>query len=135
MLLRKCIYVNGKANEEVAVRTGKASSVFQKLGNIWKFRKITRKTKLKLYKSKVISVLLYASETWKTNKTTKSRRRGFRGRRLRRIHGVKWQDRVTNREIAERAGIGDINVEIKRRRWKYLRNVLRMEDIALQKDQ
>ena len=92
------------------------------------------KTKIKLYKSNVRPVLLYAAETWMTNKEIESRLRGFEGRYLRRILGVRWQYRVSNREVAVRAGIGDINMEIKHRRWRYLAHVLRREEDSIVKD-
>ena len=126
--LGSVVNINGEVKEEVNIRIGKAATAFRKLGNIWKSRKISRKTKIKLYNSNVRSVLLYAAETWKTNKEIESRLRGFEGRCLRRILGVRWQDRVSNREVADRTGIGDINTEIRQRRWKYLGHVLRMKE-------
>ena len=44
---------------------------------------------------------------------------------------MRWQDRVSNKEVAERTGIGDINMEIKRRRWRFLRHILRREEDSL----
>ena len=129
--LGSVVNINGEVKEEVNIRIGKAAAAFRKLGNIWKSRKISRKTKIKLYKSNVRSVLLYAAETWRTNKEIESRLRGFEGRCLRRILGVRWQDRVSNREVAERTGIGDINMDIKRRRWRYLGHVLRREEDSI----
>ena len=76
-------------------------------------------------------MLLYPAETWRTNKEIESRLRGFEGRCLRRILGVRWQDRVSNREVPERTGIGDINMEIKCRRWRYLGHVLRREEDSI----
>jgi hypothetical protein len=64
----------------------------------------------------VRSVLLYASETWKTNKAIESWLRGYEERCLRKIFRVRWRDRVSNREIVERTGIGDLNAEIEGRR-------------------
>jgi hypothetical protein len=40
-----------------------------------------------------------------------------------------WQDGVGKKEVAERTGIGNINEEIKCRRWKCLGHVLRNKDI------
>jgi hypothetical protein len=45
----------------------------------------------------------------------------------------KNKDWVRNIEVAKRTGIGDINVKIKRRKWKYLGHVLRMEDGSIVK--
>lgn len=33
------------------------------------------------------------------------------------------RDRKSNKEMPERTGIADLNVEIKKRRWKYLPNL------------
>jgi len=85
------------------------------------------RTKINIYKSNVRSVLLYGSETWKTNTKCESRLRGFEGRCLRRILQIRWEQRVTNAEIAQRTGINNINDEVKRRRWKWLGHVFRMQ--------
>ena len=45
----------------------KARGAFNKL-KIWISNNILRKTKLRLYKTLVVPVLLYGSETWKMNK-------------------------------------------------------------------
>ena len=87
--LGSVVNVDGEVKEEVNIRIGKASTAFRNLGNIWKSGKISRKRKIRLYKSNVRSLLLYAAETWKTNKGIESRLRGFEGRCLRKILGVR----------------------------------------------
>ena len=42
----------------------KARSVFVRLKRIWRPKKILRRTKLRLYKTLVVPVLLYGCETW-----------------------------------------------------------------------
>ena len=84
------------------------------------------KTKLKIYNSNVCSVLLYASDTWRTNKKIESRLRGFEGLCLRRILKIRWEQHVTNREVNKRAGACCIVEEIKKRRRRWLGHVLRM---------
>ena len=49
-------------------RITRAHNTFTKLGNIWNNNKITRKTKIKLFKTLETPVLLYGCETWKMNK-------------------------------------------------------------------
>ncbi|GFS23573.1 hypothetical protein ElyMa_006980900 [Elysia marginata] len=58
---------DGNINREISTRIVMASAAFYKLNNIWKSNRIMKDTKLKLYTSNVRSVLLYASETWRTN--------------------------------------------------------------------
>ena len=119
---------DGEVMKEISIRIGKATSAFNKLSNIWKSRRISYRTKIRLYKSNVRSVLLYGAETWRTNKEIERKWRGVEGRLLRRIMNIKWTDRVSNIELAERTGIRNINVEIKKRRWKYTGHILRMDN-------
>ncbi|GFR72570.1 hypothetical protein ElyMa_005709100 [Elysia marginata] len=55
-----------------------------------------------------------------------SRHRGFERRILRRILGIRWEHRVTNKRIAERTGINLIADRVKSIRWRWLGHVLRM---------
>ena len=117
---------DGGIEREVLTRIALASAAFQKMRTIWNSREISTTTKIKLYKSNVRSVLLYAAETWRTNKKIESKLRGFEGRCLRRILHIWWELRVTNKEVARRTGINCIVEEVKRRRWRWLGHVLRM---------
>ena len=122
-------YISADSNieKEVSSRIGQAAQAFNRLRNIWKSSVLSTATKLKIYKSNVRSVLLYASETWRTNKKIESRLRGFEGRCLRRILKIRWEQRVTNEEIRRRTKINNIVEEVKQRRWRWLGHTLRME--------
>ena len=54
------IKANGSIDTEVSTRLAFAANAFNKQGKIWKSLQL--RTKLKLYKSNVRSVLLYAAE-------------------------------------------------------------------------
>jgi len=125
--LGSIISADGNIEREISARIGQAAYAFRKLNNIWKSTFIHTKTKLKIYKSNVRSILLYASETWRTNKKIESKLRGFEGRCLRRILHIWWEQRVTNKEMWERAGMNNIVLEVKKRRWRWLGHVLRMK--------
>ena len=107
------ISTNGIIDMEISIRLAMAAQAFNKLGKIWKSSSLQLRTKLKLYKSNVCSVLLYAAETWKTNAKIESRLRGFEGRCLRRILRINWEDHISNMEIHRKTGINCINEEIK----------------------
>ena len=49
-------------------RISKARSAFVRLKKTWRSGNISRKTKLKLFKTLVVPVVLYGCETWKMNK-------------------------------------------------------------------
>ena len=93
---------DGNIREEVNIRIRKEAGAFKKLRNIWKSRKISRRTKIRLYVSNVRSVLLYGAETWRTTKKIESKVRGFEGRCLRIIVNIRWPELISNRELAER---------------------------------
>ena len=83
-------YISADSNiekevKEVSTRIGLAAQAFNRLQNIWKSSTLTTRTKLKIYRSNVRTVLLYGAETWRTNTKIESRMRGFEGRCLRKI--------------------------------------------------
>ena len=49
-------------------RLSKFRGAFNKLKEIWISNNILRKTNVRLYKTLVVPVLIYGSETWKMNK-------------------------------------------------------------------
>ena len=68
-------YLGSKVDEtggtaaDIKARIGKARIAFSALSKVWKDRNISTKTKIKVFKSNVKSVLLYESETWSLTKT------------------------------------------------------------------
>ena len=62
---------------------------------------LSEKTKLQVYRSCVLSTLLYGSESWPTYARQEKRLNGFHLGCLRRLLQIKWQDRVTNTRHAE----------------------------------
>ena len=104
------MYISSDSNidKEVSTRIGLTAQAFKKLNNIWKSTTLSAKTKLRIYQSNVRSTLLYASETWRTNKKLESKLRGFQGRCLRRILKVRWQEKVCSEEIWRRTGMNNI---------------------------
>jgi hypothetical protein len=58
----------GGAEDEVKTRIQKSNAAFIKLYPVWTAREISKLTKLKILKSNIKSVLLFACETWKSTK-------------------------------------------------------------------
>ena len=80
--LGNTLTTNGDVLDEVKIRIGKTNAAFIKLRNIWKSNSVTNKTKIRIYRSNVRSVLLYGSETWKANKNIERNMRAFEGKVL-----------------------------------------------------
>lgn len=55
----------GGADKDIVGRLGKARGAFVKLKNLWKSNSIGRRTKIKIYNSCELSVLMYGAECWK----------------------------------------------------------------------
>ena len=58
----------------------------------------------------------------------------FYMRCLRRIQGITWQDKVTNKVVLEKAGIPSLYTLLKQRRMRWLGHVTRMKDGRNSKD-
>ena len=101
---------------------------------VWENSKLEVKTKIAVYRSCVLSVLMYGSECWTTYATQERTLNSFHLRNLRRILGIKWYHRVTNNEVLNRAGIDSINAFLTQRRLRWLGHVHRMDDGRLPKD-
>ena len=117
----------GGTTKDIKRRLGHARSPYNKLTAIWNSLQIGRKTKIRLFNSNVISVLLYGSETWKMTKGDEYLLDTFLHKSLRRILKVYLPQRVRNETVRERAGMEPISSMIKKRRWKWIGHVLRMD--------
>ena len=106
-------------------RIGKARQAFTSLKPIWSSKKISLKTKLKLYNSNVKTVLLYGSESWKTTHEIVRKLRVFTHKRLRFLLGIRWPQKITNFEVRNICKQEDIMVSFTRRKWTWIGHVLR----------
>ena len=115
----------GGTEADIKSRIGKARTAFIALNKIWKDRKISLRTKLRLFNSNVKSVLLYGSETWTATQTCIRRLQTFTNWCLRRILRIRWTDKVRNEEVWQRTEQEQIETEVGRRRWRWIGHTLR----------
>lgn len=116
---------DGNAESEIRVRIGKANHSFSMLRKTWKSKKIKLKTKLRIFKSNVMSVLLYGCESWKVTKGIAKKVDAFQRKCLRKILGIFWPRRITNRRLYRKTSTRPISLEIKKRRWTWIGHLLR----------
>ena len=101
---------DGSRSEQVR-RIGTASSNTGRFYCIWRQPQLTLHTKLRLYMSLIVPILLYASETWTTTKVDLNHLQAFHMRCQRQILGIRWFHKIRNVEVAPRTGlphIGDL---------------------------
>ena len=84
--------VDGYMKIEVKEIIIKARHVFSLLRQIWKSRKISTKTKLRIFQTNVISVLLYGAESWKTTNGLEDRLNAFQRKCLRQTLGLRGSE-------------------------------------------
>jgi len=65
-------------------------SILGQLDGVWRNRRLSLNTKLRLYTSLVQSVLLHGSETWTLTETNSTRQQAFHVKAQRRILNIKW---------------------------------------------
>ena len=122
--------VSSKASldAEISSRIAKAAGVMAKLNKrVWINDLLSERTKLQVYRSCVLSTLLYGSESWPTYTRQEKRLNGFHLRCLRRLLQIKWQDRVSNTNVLQRADMPSIPTLLIQRRLRWLGHVHRME--------
>ena len=86
--------LDGSSTADVKKRIALASASFKRLSSIWQATDIGRKTKASLFKSLVLSVLLYGCETWKLTKGEEEKLDIFQTKCLRRIFKIRWQQQI-----------------------------------------
>ena len=117
----------GEGTEDIHNRVVKASGVFLRLKKIWSSSSISRRVKVRLYKTLVKPVLMYGCETWKMNKSDENKIDVFQSRCLRRIFKIYWQERITNKEVLKMAETKNLSEDMRRRRWKFIGHIMRKE--------
>ena len=99
---------------EPDVRINKARRAFGRLSNICKSGNYSREVKLRIFNTNVKSVLPYGTEFWKITKNIASQLQTFINNCLRKILRIFWP----------RRGQEKIRIEIRRRKWGWIRHTL-----------
>ncbi|PVD38724.1 hypothetical protein C0Q70_01345 [Pomacea canaliculata] len=123
--------MSGDAEVEIRARLAKASQAFASLRSTWKAKNISQIIKLRIFKSNVISTLLYGSESWKMTKTISNKLDIFHNRCLRRLLNIFWPNNITNEELHRRTETESITTQIQQRCWRWIGHVLRQQTADL----
>ena len=88
--------------EDLKNRLSKARSAFVRLKKIWRSSSLSRRTKLKLFRTLVVPVPAYGCETWKMNANNKMLNI-FQNKCLRKILRVRWEDHTIHRRAIRKS--------------------------------
>ena len=125
---------NVTIDDEVQCRLAKASAVFGRLSEkVWFRRGIRSETKVKVYRAAVMTTLLYGCESWTVYSRHARKLNHFHTTCLRRILGIKWQDRLPDTEVLEKAGLPSIITILMQIQLRWAGHVARMPNHRLPK--
>ena len=105
--------------------------MFGKLSSVWKSSILSKSTKIRIFKSNVIVVLLYGCESWRMTKGDEAKLDTFQHKCLPRLLKVYWPMRVSNEEVHRRANTETISELVRNRSWTWIGHVLRMDNSCL----
>ena len=125
------VSTSGDGEEEILVRISKASQAFASLRSTWRSKNISQKTKIRFFKTNVLSTLLYGAESWKMTKTISHKLEVFQNKCLRRILRIYWPQTISNYELRRRTGTEPVTQQVRRKRWKWIGHMLLMPPAAL----
>ena len=100
------------------------------LKRIWSYKRLTLNTKLRIYKTLVLFMLLYAADTWNFLSTNVRTLDALHQKCLRQLLGIRWYDRVRNDELLQRTGLTSLSHLLSRRRISVFGHVARLDDVT-----
>ena len=120
---------------EVLSRIEQANAALTKLKPIWRDNNISLGSKVKLMRSLVISIFLYACESWTLTAELEKRMQAFEMRCYQRLLNISYKDHVTNKEVRRKiqAVIGEYDELlslVKKRKLRRFGHVSRSSGLA-----
>ena len=120
---------------QIKIRLAIATASMAKLNKIWSSKDVNFSSKKKLYKTLVLSTLLYDCESWTLTADSTKKIQAFESKCYRRMLGISWKDRKTDefvqRGIKARAGQQENLLGIvKRRQLAWFGHISRHNSLA-----
>ncbi|GFR73793.1 endonuclease-reverse transcriptase [Elysia marginata] len=120
---------------EVLSRIAQTTAALTKLKPIWNNKNIAISSEIRLLRSLVMSIFLYACESWTLNADTQRRIRATEMRCYRRLLSVSHKEHITNEEVRQRTenAIGphvDLLTIVRQRKLKWYGHTTRSSGLA-----
>ena len=100
---------------------------------IFRSTNLSKATKMRVFRTLVMSVLLYGAETWTITQKVLRKLRTFHLKCLRDILGVTRWDKIRNENILRSANEVSIEDQLKHLRLQWLEHVIRMDTCRAQR--
>ena len=124
-----------RSKPEVLSRIAQATAALTKLKPIWGDNYISLGSKVKLMRSLVISIFLYACESWTLTAELEKRTQAFEMRCYRRLLNISYKDHVTNKDVRRKiqAATGEYDellTLVKKRKLRWFGHISRSSGIT-----
>ena len=126
--LGSSVHSSGYCSPDIFKRIGVAGSVMNRLARVWKQRRISLTTKIRIYSACVLSTLFYGAEAWTLLQRDQQRLQAFNMQCQRRILGIRWFHRVTNVAIRQQTRLPSVVDIIYERQHRFFGHVRRLEE-------
>ncbi|PZC83042.1 hypothetical protein B5X24_HaOG208910 [Helicoverpa armigera] len=119
----------GSCEEEIRRRCAVTRSAVEKLKKIWRDRRITKNTKVRLMRCLVFPIFLYGAETWTIRQKDRSRIDALEMWCWRRLLRISWTEHRTNVSILKELHIKQrLSSIVQLRTLKMFGHIIRNED-------
>ena len=120
------------ATHDISVRKATTWRAMHCLDSLWK-SDLSRKTKIKVFRTAVEPILLYGSETWTLTEIFKRSLDGFYTRMLRKVLNINWKThgKITNKKLY--GSIPPVSSTIRQRRLRFAGHIQRHDDQPVHK--
>ena len=115
---------DGGSDRDIQLTIGKARTAFIIVIPLWKSKTISRKTKRRKSNTNVKSIVLYGTETWRATKAASNELQSFVKKCLQTIMGIRWPQVIRNDDLWERTEEEQINIQIRRGKWGWIKHKL-----------
>ena len=113
---------------DLSCRKGIAWSAFWSLKSFWSSKQLLMRLKINIYKTAVLSILLYGCETWTMIKHIEQEIDAFGTNCMQILLGIKCIDKVPNASIYEQTEMRPITCILRERQLRYLGHVLQLDE-------
>jgi hypothetical protein len=124
---------NGDTSRKVNARIQKTRGLFTKLRKVWLTKSLRKDTKIRIFYACVKSILLYGCETWLVTNEIQRKIQNIVNRCLRYTLRILWPNIISNKDLWKVTGNEDINLEIRKRKFRWIGYTLRKENLEIPK--
>ena len=114
--------------EDVQRRKPLSTAALAKLQNVWvRGDKLKKKTKLKLYRALVKSVLTYNCSTWALTQAEEKKLDAFHRKQLKRVVGIRYPVKITNKALYKQCNERPLSLFVLENKWRLFGHKLRRD--------